>query len=541
VRTDARATPADWALRLALGVLLAASLGLNAWGLRWGLPNVHSWAPDEIIPAQVLEGLEQRFSGGWWNPYPPLHFYLMAAAYAPTLVSQAGRVEVSPTSVAYERLFVSGRALSPLMGAGIVLLLYLCGVELGDRLAGLGAGLVTALGATFVYYSKFANFDVPYCFWSSLALLSFLRLLRAPTLGAALGYSAASMAAILTKDQAYALFVLPWLAVVVRLGLARRQEGAGSPAGVVADRRLLVPVAASVLLFVLVHNLAFNLEGFVAHVRNITGPLGEGLEMVPPGLAGQAGLLLLSGRLLAFALGLPAALLALAGLGLALADPRRHWRWLAILLLPVSYHLFFSSVVRYAYDRFVLPAALVLALFAGLALARAWRAGGAGRALAGLATAGVVGLGLLRCVSLCLLLEADPRYAAEAWLRSNTAPDARVALLGPLEYLPRVQGPRWKQRSELVRALEGMAPDYVIINADYARRVGDARARELYDGLASGALGYETAFARRSSIPWPFRLDDWLRGRESIPTNVDKLNPEIRVYRRAGEAAAAPR
>ncbi|MGE0456009.1 MAG: ArnT family glycosyltransferase [Vicinamibacteria bacterium] len=532
------AGPGRWPTRLALGLLLAASLGLNAWGLRWGLPNVHTWAPDEIIPAQVLEGLEQRFSGGWWNPYPPLHFYLMSLVYAPTLASQAGHVEVSAASAAYERLFVAGRALSALMGAGIVLLLYLCGAELGDPLAGLGAGLVSAVGVTFVYYSKLANFDVPYCFWSCLALLWFLRLLRAPTLGSALGYSAASMAAILTKDQAYALFVLPWLAVVVRLGLARRQEAAGSPAGVVADRRLLLPVAASAALFALVHNLAFNLDGFVAHVRNITGPLGEGLQMVPPGLAGQAGLLLLSGRLLAFALGVPAALLVLPGLGLALASPRQHWRWLAILLLPVSYHLFFTSVVRYAYDRFLLPAALVLALFAGLALARPWRAAGAYRALAGLAAAAVAGLGLLRAVSLCLLIDADPRYAAEDWLRSNLAPDARVALLGPLEYLPRPQGAHWKQRAELVRAIEGMAPDYVIINADYARRVEDARARELYEGLASGKLGYEPAFSRRSEIPWPFRLDEWLRERaESIPTNLDKLNPEIRVYRRAAAGA----
>jgi hypothetical protein len=78
-----------------------------------------------------------------------------------------------------------------------------------------------------------------------------------------------------------------------------------------------------------------------------------------------------------------------------------------------------------------------------------------------------------------------------------------------------------------------MAPDYVVVNGDYAARAEDPRARELYQKLASGELGYELVLRERAHIPWPFRLDEYVRARgDALPSNLDKLNPEIRVYRR---------
>src|SRR6185503_3930893 len=90
------------ALRPLLAVL-ALSLGLGAWGLGYGLPNIYSWAQDEIIPAEVLEALARRFAGGWHSRYPPLHYGLMGAAYAPVLLASPPAV-VSYDSVTYHRL-----------------------------------------------------------------------------------------------------------------------------------------------------------------------------------------------------------------------------------------------------------------------------------------------------------------------------------------------------------------------------------------------------------------------------------------------------
>src|SRR5262245_21997646 len=82
---DRGAGGASTATTVALGLLLAASLGLNAWGIGWGLPSASGWAPDELVPAAVLDGMSRGFAHGWHDKYPPLHYYLLAALYWPLL------------------------------------------------------------------------------------------------------------------------------------------------------------------------------------------------------------------------------------------------------------------------------------------------------------------------------------------------------------------------------------------------------------------------------------------------------------------------
>lgn len=506
--------------------MLTLSLGLNAWGLRYGLPNVYTWAQDEIIPAEVLDGLQQRFSNGWFSRYPPLHYGLMALAYAPVrLVSPP--VEVSHDSTSYERLFVTGRLLTLAMALGTLVFVYLCGVETLGRAAAPFAALCLGTSPSFVYYAKFANLDVPYLFWFALSLYGLLRFLRTRATADILVSAAAAALSVATKDQAYALFVLVPLVVVAAVSDARRQErrSASLPAAL-RDERIVLPLLVAVLIFALAHNLLFNAQGFAQHVGLITGDASRDYRMFEKSAFGQWQLARLAARLVVFVLGEPAALLALAGLILAW---RARERRLLVTLLPlVSSQLFFLAVVLYAYDRFLLPHALVLSLFAARAFAAfpVW--------LRGMAVTGVLVLGLLRCISLDLLLERDSRYAVERWFAGNVPRTARIAVLGTLEYQPRLHGFNWKQRTELLRAVAGMNPEYVVVNADYAARAEDPRARELYAQLASGEAGYELALSERTAIEWPFRLDEYVRRRgDALPTNLDKLNPEIRVYRRA--------
>ena len=74
----------------ALLAIIALSLGLNVTAISWGLPSRFAWATDELQPAVILLGIEERFSGDWHQPaYPPLHYYLLAATYLPLLVVDA--------------------------------------------------------------------------------------------------------------------------------------------------------------------------------------------------------------------------------------------------------------------------------------------------------------------------------------------------------------------------------------------------------------------------------------------------------------------
>src|SRR5262245_30745699 len=120
--------------RLWAVLLLLVSLGLNAWMVTWGLPSTAGWAPDELLPSAVLDARARGYSGGWFDKYPPLHFRLLGAVYAP--VAGPARAGTPVPRGVYDRLFRVGRWVSVVMGVGVVLLVYLCGLRL---LGGLGA------------------------------------------------------------------------------------------------------------------------------------------------------------------------------------------------------------------------------------------------------------------------------------------------------------------------------------------------------------------------------------------------------------------
>jgi len=173
----------------------------------------------------------------------------------------------------------------------------------------------------------------------------------------------------------------------------------------------------------------------------------------------------------------------------------------------------------------------VLALFGGLALARALRAGSWTRRGAAVA---VLAFAFLRAASVDVLLARDSRYAAEDWLRREVGPGPLVAVVGPLEYLPRLDGLHWRRLGPAATRLAQVHPDVVVVNADYARRADEGSdERAFYAALDDGSLGYQVAMRHRTD---PRILLDTAalrrEGRDRIWSNLDKVDPEIVVYRR---------
>ena len=292
-------------------------------------------------------------------------------------------------------------------------------------------------------------------------------------------------------------------------------------------------MAVGALGFALLHNLAFNASGFRSHVGAIV-EAGGGYRQFAPTLGGQLGLAASTANVLVWSLGAPAALLCAAGLGLALV--RRETRLLPLLLPIVSYHLCFSSVVLYTYARFLLPAIVVMSIFGGHAFAEA--AGPRWKWLAGAILVAAVSHGTLRAVLLDVSITTDSRYHVESWLAAEVTPSDRVAMLGPLEYLPRPIGLDWKTRFELERSLLRMDPDVVVLNADYARRSEPWRSRRFYAALMSGRLGHVAALRHRSRSLGPGWANPVAQARErGLPTNLDKINPEIWVMLRSSPRA----
>lgn len=536
----------------ALAFVVGVGLLLHAPGITWGLPSQYGWAPDELQPEIVLEGLAHGFSGGWTYKYPPFHFMLLGLLYLPVLYAHGLGVGQPVPGDVYYALFLVGRASSLAMAAGGVALVYDCGRVLLGRRGALFAALLTASMLPFVFYAKLANLDVPYLFWALLSLRFALRALARPGARDLTGFGLTAVLAMATKDQAYGLYALGAPLLVV--AWARRRAGAWRPAPLVRalfGREFLLAALAAGATFALAFNLLFNWEGFVAHVRIITGPASQDYRLFPPTLAGQIALAKYVAFHLAFVLGLPALAVCALGVGAlltrrpapgasppALEPGRPDDRRLTGLLVPaLSYYVTFIAVVLYSYDRFLLPVGVLLSFFGGRILSEAtsWPAwqGRLGRLVALL----VVGYGVARGASLDALMRNDARYAAERWLGEHVEREHTVAGIGVLPRLPRLDGMNWSMLPPAAVALSGARPDWVVVNADVARgaRAGTGKAR-FYEHLRRGELGYRLAHAERWRARWLLFDSERLHAGAYGPvlSNLEGVNPEIEIYRRAG-------
>ena len=518
----------------ALRWILLGSLCLNLVGIWWGLPG--NWPAAEITPKQVLQGLAQHFSHGWFDTYPPFHFYLLATIIA--LVRALGAIGL--LDLAGERgyflFYLASRLVSVLFAGGIVIAACLVGTRAFGRRAGLFGAAVLALTAPFVYYAKTANTDVPYVFWFAVSMVFYLRILDALRVRDFIWFALTAALAVCTKDQAYGLYLLMPAPILERLWRAHRQAGARQALfRSVLDARLWMAALTAAVAFGLCHNLLFNLSGFREHVGYIVGPGSEKFQIFDATTRGRVALLRLTLWLIQQSLGWPFTVAAVAGV--AVAASSRELRTISIwLAVPVlSYYLGFIDVILYNYDRFVLPICFLLAPFAGLALDRLagvdagrWR-----RAVA----AGAVAYTFLYATTVDVLMARDSRYGVETWLASRVQPSDMVASTFPFEYLPRLDGFRYTEIGS-VDELRRQQPAFYVLNADYARCMpADSPTSALVGGLERGVLGYERVLVARRPSPWP-----WLIGghhdlvgprlETRVSTILRNINPTIEVFAR---------
>ena len=504
----------------ALAWIVGGSALLDVVGLWWGLPN-GGWAPIELAPVFVIGGLSTFFSHGWVDAYPPVHYYILSVAISPVLaLDWLGRVDVHDV-VWGTTMMVIERLVSVAMTAGTIVAVYFCGQIAFSRRAGLFAAATFALVAPLLYFAKIANVDAPYVFWFALSMVLYLRLLAGDQLRDYMGLAVTMMLAICTKDQAYGLYLLPPLVLFYEKRLNWRLFAAG-----------FVSVAA----FALFQNLAFNFDGFLGHLRVITGTGASDYRLFEPTLAGRLQLLRLVVRLTELSWGWPLFLISLAGVLLGAASPafRRPTIW---LLAPiVGYYLGLLNIVLYAYDRFMLPVCVVLALFAGLALdrfmadrrERSWRAA---------AVAVVFAYTLLYSGTVDVLMVRDSRYAAERWLDAHAAPGDLIAIDVLPFYVPRLVQYRIVD-VQTAEDLKVAQPRFFILNVDYTR--GERRDRphgKMIAGLEQHELGYGLVYRGRTASPWP-----WLPGahRDLVGSRVEpifvsslrNINPTIEIFER---------
>ncbi len=524
----------SWAV---LRWILLGSLVLNAAGIWWGLPG--NWPGAEPTPGLVAEAEAQRFANGWHDTYPPFHFYVMSAANLPLrFAEQMGWLRLADDMRDGAALFMF-RSVSLLFSIGIVTAAWWLGRRSFGRRAGLWAATSFALVAPFVYYAKTANMDVPYLFWFALSMVCYVRILDALRMRDFLLFALTATLSVCTKDQAYGLYALMPVPIVIQLWRENGRRGNAHPLlGALVDRRLWAAAAAAAVAFALCHNLLFNWSGFRAHVNFIVGPGSVDYQLFDPTFAGQMELLRLTLWLMQQSLAWPLTVACVAGLVLAFRTPRLREVSLWLLVPAASYYVTFLAVILYNYDRFVLPICFVLAPFAGLAIDRflAWSRLPRPARLA--ATGGAVAYMVLYAATVDVLMIGDSRYVIEKWLAARVQKNELVASTFAPDYLPRLSGFRYSDIRS-VRQLEAQRPAFYVLNVDYARAVPpDGPTGQLVAGLHQGTLGYRRVFEYRRASPWP-----WLIGahhdlvgprlERRVSTILRNVNPTIVVFEHA--------
>lgn len=519
----------------ALTALIVLSIGLNATGILWGLPG-YGWAGDEITPGDVLPGIALRFSHGWWSKWPPLQYYLNAVAYSPFLILSHFHVVNGFSPSMYSAMLLAGRLVSLIAGAGTLVAVYLCGARAFSKRAGFFAAASLALAAPFVYYAKTANTDGPWLFWCVLSLVFFLRLLNGLRPRDFLLFAVTATLAVCAKDQAYGFYLAVPAILVYELWQRNLTSAASLPlVRALMDRWLLAAAGAAAVMFVALHNLIFNIDGFLKHVRYITGGGSADYRMFEPTFAGRLHLLALTATLDRLSWGWPLLLLSTGGFFYACTrqDMRRWTLWLAI---PVAtYYLGFVNVILYNYDRFLLPVIAVQALFAGVAID--WLVDVPRRGWGSIVVAGAFAYSLLYTGTVDVLMLRDSRYDVETWMHRHVGSRDVIGTMFPLVNLPRLDDVHWID-VDTVDGLRAEAPGFYVLNADYARAVEpQSAAGQLVKGLQDGSLGYALELRYRSPSPWP-----WLPGEHrdlvgprrdtNVASMLRYINPTMEIFQR---------
>jgi len=511
------------------------AVALYAPAIGWGLPQAtapdRSWpfATDEILPLETLGEMHNTFVASKATRnygYPWWHYFVASCAQIPYVgyLKLAGQM-ASPTPdypygfsdpvQALQVLTLIGRAVSVLMGAGVVIAAYYFSRALWGHMAGLLGAVLTMLNYLMFYYSRTGNVDMPAFFWTSIGLAIFARILvggltirRSAWLGVFAGLAMA------TKDQAIIVF-LPLACVLL---VPRFAHSVDARCHV---RSLLTGLFASVVAYVVATGMVVDPMRHVTHVRYMLFEperLSCAAAYHPPHPRTWDGLVALAGdsvRCLADTMSWPVLVAALAGaVLLARAAPRR-----LVLLLPVAALLIMlvlpmGIVVR----RYFLPLTLILDAFAAyavLALRRcSWRSAWVGALVV------LCGWRLLIGADLTYAQLNDSRSPASAWLRQYMEPGERIEYFGDAGQIPRLPAEIASRRiagradwhgefghgPALLRYL-AHGPECIVVVPDWTSKPALGHSAdcpaEVYAALTGGGAGYTLIayFPTKSLLP----------------------------------------
>jgi uncharacterized protein (TIGR03663 family) len=240
---------------IAWGVLVAAALALRLIDLG-ARPFHHDESQDAYFSWVLQTDGDYRY-----DPllHGPLRFYLTAAMY--TILGASD---------------FTARLAPALMGTSMVALMYPLRAQLG-RLAAFAAGVLLAIGPSYLYFSRFAREDIYIAAITLAMLVVVFRFFDAPRRWHPAAFGALLAASFATKESTFITVFVAGSFFLVAIAVQARREGGWREAPVV--RRLLEvgwePHAWGVAAFLGVYTVLFTT--FFTHPSGVYG-LWTGLD-----------------------------------------------------------------------------------------------------------------------------------------------------------------------------------------------------------------------------------------------------------------------
>lgn len=501
-----------------------AALAVYLPGIWWGLPyathplGIHSWEIDAVTGMQTLSELHNLLiepKADWYLAYPPFHYLVLGALYAPYFLMLYLTGGISQLSAVYpfgftdpvatlRDLTLIGRALNVLMAAAVVANAYAIARTVWDARTARLTAAAAALPATMVFYARTGNLEIPMLFWTSVTLLVLARCFTYGfTTGRAglLGLFAAI--AVGTKDQAYGALAIGLAALVVVHLLGKSRLDGETPRW----KAPLILFISGVIAYAFTSGFVFSPHRFFAHIEFVRNFDQTFYNVIHLGLLRPAtplGYATLTGDILTefiYAVGPIFLVTGIAGAAIA-------WRSctfakvLAVILAGYMFLVIFP--IRHMQFRYIIVPAFLLAFFIGRALAvglqndRKWLRA----AVLLVAIAGFGWLGL-RAVELTYEMVFDARYEAGEWLAKNAEPGDKIAFFSVQNVIPslhtNIVPVHLLAETSAVERLQSEKIRFVLVQQDWSSPAGSDRGYffpdSVYEAVTDGSLGYREAAA----------------------------------------------
>lgn len=540
-----------------LSAILGVNLLIHGIGITWGLPNFDSWAIDAVVPSGVLKGLAKGFSFGFVYHYPMAHLVILSILILPILIIGAIHALVLHSPSEIKMLLAKTKTLPPLeqwelvqtilpikyytsaiilignieslfMSIGIVYFTYKIVKEIFDEKKALFSAALLTFNASFNYYSHTANLDVPYIFWGLFALY---HLVLAVKYNKKENYIYCAITTVLcfgTKDQGYALFVIPFIIYLLIIPFINRQDKSFWQK---YKKNFFLFTVFFIVGFVIVENLLLNYSGFIMRIKTMTGENTEGYTPYVTSLAGYASLFKdLLPVYIKQIVSLPVAIATLVGI-LFLFILEKKDKSFVLTLLPLfsalSFIIFFVMVVKRSDHRFILAPSILLTVYGGYTFALLYEK--LNKNVFWIIFSPMILYMLIFAVNVNVNLLLDKRYEVTEWMKENLPSGTRIEHYEDYVYLP--QFPENIREYRIKKDFDNIAqrnPDYIIISSKWYRRFFKEIDLSIEDGkkiserdlnfktsqqgdfirkLFEGNTPYNKKFVFRHTVPWPFRAD----------------------------------